>query len=583
MRCFIVIILILVSYRFYTQSIVVKDMFTGAQIEYAPVKTWVDGSLMTDEKIDDIIYIKKNTQYYLRIFSEDKVNVKWFGAKGDNKTDDSRAIQRAVNSGYALYFPPGTYKLNVTIFQHIKMEGNGINTILKPFDISKAIFLYKTKKPFWSYSNVLSNMILESDLKNGFGVAFGNVDLTKKEIEDEYSGNVTFQNISFKNFDKAVYFPFGNIGSNFYNCSFQGNKYGIYSLNNKFDGDIMHAGNKYFYGCEFSSNDIGAYVNNTAVGFGGISFMNVIFQMNQINAYVYSDNTYMPLQFLDCWDEKSATGKEIAIDAFNGKERIIKKIIPFSFYFEGKNSTYNFFGGRINNVKIEGDNINVNAYSSNFEHLQGVEAKDSNVSQNSYLNLINASSEQGIQIHSNINVNGKANFPNNTLVMKPNTAPFRVFSNSNISKKLNGQKMVVYELSANLLHFTGSLPNSDTGEANKKNDPNIKINFTAPKQYMRIEESKIRLFPGYYLVNFDLKVNKGKVLLYIWDRDKNQFISLIPIEDGKYHSYTGIGKLTQESEMYLDISSKDGNPVDLNISNYKILKAKDYQELMDWF
>ncbi|MFP7655857.1 glycosyl hydrolase family 28-related protein [Chryseobacterium proteolyticum] len=329
MKYFILLISIIFSSLFYAQSIIERDVSTGKQIEYSPVKTWVDGSLMTDEKVDDIIYIKKNAQYYLRDISEDKVNVKWFGAKGDNKADDSNAIQKAVNSGYALYFPPGIYRLNVTIYQHIKMEGNGINTILKPFDFNKAIFLYKTKRPFWSYSNVLSNMILESDAKKGFGVAFGNVDLNKKGVEDEYAGNVTFQNVNFKNFNKAVYFPFGNIGSNFYNCSFQNNKYGVYSLNNKFGGDIMHAGNKYFYGCEFSSNDVGAYVNNTAIGFGGISFNNVIFQMNQINAYIYSNNTYMPLQFLDCWDEKSATENEIEIDFFNEKEKKNKESCSF--------------------------------------------------------------------------------------------------------------------------------------------------------------------------------------------------------------------------------------------------------------
>ncbi|MFP7655856.1 hypothetical protein [Chryseobacterium proteolyticum] len=263
------------------------------------------------------------------------------------------------------------------------------------------------------------------------------------------------------------------------------------------------------------------------------------------------------------------------------RKKKIKKVVPFSFYFEGKNSSYNFFGGRINNIKVDGDNINVNAYSSNFEHLQGVEAKDSDISKNSYLNLINPSSEQGIQIHPNINISGKVNFPDNTLIMKPTSLPFRVFSNPNISKKMGGQ--IIYELNQGTLHLTGSLQNYNIANTNKKVDPNIQINFTAPRQYMRIEESKTKLSPGYYLVNFDVKVNKGKVLLYIWDRDKNQFISLKPIQDGKYHTYSGIGKLDQPCEIYIDISSEDGNPVDLNILNYKISKAKNYQELMELF
>lgn len=43
-------------------------------------------------------------------------NVVGYGAKGDGVTDDSVAIQAAINSGYGLiYFPKGTYKINTTL------------------------------------------------------------------------------------------------------------------------------------------------------------------------------------------------------------------------------------------------------------------------------------------------------------------------------------------------------------------------------------------------------------------------------------------------------------------------------------
>src|SRR6185436_9785088 len=53
---------------------------------------------------------------WFRIYSGPK-SVKWFGAKGDGTTDDTAAIQLAINSitsfGKAtILFPPGTYKVS---------------------------------------------------------------------------------------------------------------------------------------------------------------------------------------------------------------------------------------------------------------------------------------------------------------------------------------------------------------------------------------------------------------------------------------------------------------------------------------
>lgn len=42
------------------------------------------------------------------VFAEGQgeINVQWFGAKGDGTTDDTTAIQNAINSGYDIYLPP---------------------------------------------------------------------------------------------------------------------------------------------------------------------------------------------------------------------------------------------------------------------------------------------------------------------------------------------------------------------------------------------------------------------------------------------------------------------------------------------
>ncbi len=49
-----------------------------------------------------------------RLFSGE-VNVKWFGAKMDSVTDDSEALQKAVNSEYVVYLPEGTLAVSTPI------------------------------------------------------------------------------------------------------------------------------------------------------------------------------------------------------------------------------------------------------------------------------------------------------------------------------------------------------------------------------------------------------------------------------------------------------------------------------------
>lgn len=65
-------------------------------------------------------------------FEQRKVNVKWFGAKGDGVTDDSAAIQSAINSindGTIIYFPRGNYvvKKGIVIDKSCIIEGVNSN------------------------------------------------------------------------------------------------------------------------------------------------------------------------------------------------------------------------------------------------------------------------------------------------------------------------------------------------------------------------------------------------------------------------------------------------------------------------
>lgn len=56
--------------------------------------------------------------------NSDEINVKQFGAKGDGKTDDTAAIEKAVaSSGNRLFFPKGHYRISRTLFIDLAKMG----------------------------------------------------------------------------------------------------------------------------------------------------------------------------------------------------------------------------------------------------------------------------------------------------------------------------------------------------------------------------------------------------------------------------------------------------------------------------
>jgi len=65
-------------------------------IPYKCTTIFEDGTTIIDEKIDGIIYKKLNDTYYKRVYSG-AINTSWYGAVGDGKIDDSKAVQKAVS------------------------------------------------------------------------------------------------------------------------------------------------------------------------------------------------------------------------------------------------------------------------------------------------------------------------------------------------------------------------------------------------------------------------------------------------------------------------------------------------------
>lgn len=104
----------------------ILDQYTGEQITLSKVTG--------TPTVDGIIYFQLGSEYFKRNYNQ--INVKWFGAKGDNINDDTVAIQNAVNACYTnldtCYLPNGTYKITNTILitESINFRGENIEKTL---------------------------------------------------------------------------------------------------------------------------------------------------------------------------------------------------------------------------------------------------------------------------------------------------------------------------------------------------------------------------------------------------------------------------------------------------------------------
>ena len=104
---------------------------------------------------------------------QESVSVKDFGAVGDGSTDDTTAIQNAINAAATggIYIPPGTYKISSTLVIKGGITGAGVTaTIIQPATANFAAFSSQSSTAHAKYKI--------SGIKIDFGVATGGVAAT---------------------------------------------------------------------------------------------------------------------------------------------------------------------------------------------------------------------------------------------------------------------------------------------------------------------------------------------------------------------------------------------------------------------
>jgi len=571
-------------------TIELNDPYTGEWTVFEENNHQYDGELIINT--DDIIYKTVNSVYYRRVLTNDTVNVRWFGAKGDNQSDDTNAVQNAAKIKKNIFFPEGKYLLNIELKDKIIIKGEGTSkTVLKPFDITKAVINYQAKGPFWTYGTEFSHFALESKNKTGIGFSFSKSHENEYEEYDEYSGNVVFRNVYFKGFEKGIQALFGNIDIEFYSTGFSSNKYGAYFLDNKFKtqtsgGDSMHAGNKYFTGGEFSSNEVAVYLHNRTDGFGALNFNNVIFELNNIATYINTDNIFLPVTFNSCWNESNGqvySTNQVSIDSWNNAVKSSQLINPHAHIFEGKNSTYYMNNGRVTDILIDGNNITLHSVNSLVESSPGVLGSPSIVlGENSNILLSNSSTSKGMPTNDNIYVTDSFGYetltPVNNISLDAVSRSAICFSRINkISDFVN--KINSISLEATEKFGEGSLSNDIDGQlvsdskifiaSNKFNIP-----FTGPgDQYVKLRNSDVNnVKKGWYVITFDLKVLQGDPTFYLWNRNNFQLMQYKPSVKNKWQTVLAYAYVDTDStdSFYFDVSGK--TTTEFLLSAYQVVK-----------
>jgi hypothetical protein len=518
---------------------------------------------------------------------KDSVSVKDFGAVGDGVTNDSAAIQAAVNTGKKVYIPAGTYLCNITISNKIILEGDGsTTTILRPVNASVATITYTSTAPYWTFHSEIRGIGFNGlGTKTGIGFTFGKTNPADYASPNEYAQDVKFFGCFFSNLDKGVQFPFGNIGSEFYSCGFQSNRYGVYSLNNKFGGDAMHAGNKYFHAGEMSGNDCAVYVHDV-LSIGGISFTDTIVEFNSIAAYIYGNDCITPITWTNCWFEGNGGGSgTVTIDAWSGTTRTTQTVTKRSLIFDGDRTEFVFRSSFLTDVNVLGTNIRVTAYDCRVETLSSFGGNVFSVAQpsSSFVELINPYGNTLPKTDGVASIGSVRSYFGN-IDSSATSSGGRWFLTRSRSAKIASygpSKAVTNTLTTAATTGSGSFNLTGTvvsdGLIYASCNEFTRTNFLS-SEFTALTGSSITTSAGWYVFTLDMKRTLGSPNFSIWDRNTSQFVSLnSPPTLNKWYTFAAIAYSPGSQTLYLDFSGSN-ETCTWRVSAFQLHRFGTYQE-----
>ena len=224
------------------------DINTGEDVNYREVTKWEDGSPMSDEKVDGVIYVKKVKKYYKRQY-ESSINVKWFGAKGDGENDDTAQIKTAIRFLFSLRtngiktptlkFPKGIYKISETLIfpaeTNLKGESQSNTELFFSNQIGNGIVITQTLGVANSHNPNVNYSSFQDISITGFWKNYSPFGEKQQTINNDSNGIVldkilkfNLTNVSIFGFESAGVFYNDTYYQNINNCFFRNNKIGIF-------------------------------------------------------------------------------------------------------------------------------------------------------------------------------------------------------------------------------------------------------------------------------------------------------------------------------------------------------------------
>jgi len=301
----------------------------GAKIKIADTKTLTINGTIDAGLYQVFEYGGATSAVVFGAGSVKEVYPQWWGATGDGTTDDTTACQRALTAYRNVHFPYGTYRMNCSApggsvaIGAWKISGDGMqNTILKAA-VTTSPVLMNTYFAGWDRCVIEDLELYGGGTREGVGFSFGNP--AAYTTDAEYTGRTTFSRVSFRNFDKALYKPYGNIGNRVHDCNFASNNYGIYGKS--YDASAMHTGADAYYDTHFASHYKAAIIIlDSATGPGGWHIQNCLFEGNVGHSILLDasiDSTfYTPFTMEGCWFEEAAPSGTIVTDGLGGVDTL---------------------------------------------------------------------------------------------------------------------------------------------------------------------------------------------------------------------------------------------------------------------
>lgn len=219
----------------------------GSVVYSAPAATErYSGEVITGVNAENVVYDPPFTnaaQTNVEAKLSQTVSVKDFGAVGNGVTDDTAAIQNALNTNLgnvAVYFPRGVYKITSTILipqsRATKMYGDGFNpqettnpvegTVIKWAGLANGLMFSSNVNGGANTSGlIIKDMRFDGDNIASRGMVIG-ADLAHPQ--HEYFENVQFRNFAFNGTDAcldlagASYSKYGVADANFVNVLIDG-------------------------------------------------------------------------------------------------------------------------------------------------------------------------------------------------------------------------------------------------------------------------------------------------------------------------------------------------------------------------